>query len=90
VIQSNRESICEDASQQQSLENASSQKNLSEFLLQDSDSIGCEMYSKSINQWNKNTTCVIDGQNVIVDRTTWITKNGFPLQYQIDSLGYPR
>lgn len=48
-----------------------------------------EIREKASQQWNKITTCKINNETVVVDRTTWITQNGFPLQYQIDSLSYP-
>jgi hypothetical protein len=48
-----------------------------------------EIKEKSSSKWNSVTKCVIQNENLVVDRTTWITKNGFPLQYQVDYLGYP-
>ena len=48
-----------------------------------------EIRKKTALQWNTVTKCIIQNELVIVDRTTWITKNGFPLQYQIDALCYP-
>ena len=48
-----------------------------------------EFKDKSSSKWNSVSKCVIQNENLVVDRTTWITKNGFPLQYQVDYLGYP-
>ena len=48
-----------------------------------------EIREKTKLQWNTITKCIIQNELIVVDRTTWITKNGFPLQYQIDALGFP-
>ena len=58
-----------------------------EFVLLDDPM--SEIRKKTALQWNTVTKCIIQNELVIVDRTTWITKNGFPLQYQIDALCYP-
>jgi hypothetical protein len=45
--------------------------------------------NRVIEKWNKITTCIIDNRKVIVNRASWITKNGKPVRYCVDSIGYP-
>jgi hypothetical protein len=85
VNESNRESICEDPAQ----DNDQKPTNTELMVLDEPDSMASDWSQRSCNQWNKITSCTIDNQTVLIDRTTWIIKNGFSFQYQIDSLGYP-
>ena len=48
-----------------------------------------ELQFKIIEKWNKITTCIIDNQRVVVDRSSWINKNGKPIKYTADTMGYP-
>lgn len=48
-----------------------------------------ELKSELNAHWNRLTLCLIENHKVIVDRTTWITKDGFDGQYEIDVLGCP-
>jgi hypothetical protein len=93
VNESNRESICEDTQVQPEADTNQKTTGNNEHLMVidelQSSKLGPDWDHKSDNQWNKITTCTIDNQTVNVDRTTWIIKNGFSLQYQIDTLGYP-
>jgi hypothetical protein len=68
--------------------NEISQFNINQELVLLDDPLS-EIRKKTALQWNIITKCIIQNELVIVDRTTWITKSGFPLQYQIDALGYP-
>jgi hypothetical protein len=48
-----------------------------------------ETQKKVIEKWNKITTCIIDSKKVIVNRASWVTKNGKSHRYVYDSMGYP-
>jgi hypothetical protein len=48
-----------------------------------------ETQKKVIEKWNKITTCIVDNKKVIVNRTSWVTKNGKSIKYVYDSMGYP-
>jgi hypothetical protein len=48
-----------------------------------------ETQRKIVEKWNKITQCIIDNQRVIVDRRSWIAKNGVSIQYTVDTMGYP-
>ena len=48
-----------------------------------------EIQKKIAEKWNKITTCIIDNKKVIVNRVSWINKNGKSIRYTIDSMGYP-
>jgi hypothetical protein len=58
-----------------------------DLLLQ--QTLKSELKTALSSHWNKLTLCLIDNQKVIVDRTTWITKDGFDGKYETDDLGYP-
>lgn len=48
-----------------------------------------ENQKKLVEKWNKKTTCIIDEQRVVIDRSSWITKNGKQIKYASDTIGYP-
>ena len=47
-----------------------------------------ETQAKIVEKWNKITPCIIESQRVIIDRSTWVTKNGIPIKYTCDTMGY--
>ena len=48
-----------------------------------------ERQRKVAEKWNRKTLCLIRNQKVVIDRITWITKNGKPIKYTSDTMGYP-
>lgn len=60
-----------------------------ENLHNDSSSSYLEHQTKVIEKWNKITTCIIDNQRVVIDRSSWIAKNGKYIKYTSDTMGYP-
>lgn len=58
-------------------------------LINNSTSSFYETFKKIISKWNKVTVCFIDGKKVIIDRSTWIAREGIYIKYVWDSIGYP-
>ena len=58
-------------------------------LHDDSTSEFLETQAKIVEKWNKITPCIIEGQRVLVDRKSWITKNAKHVKYTSDTMGYP-
>lgn len=48
-----------------------------------------ETQKKVVEKWNKITTCIIDGQRLVIDRSSWLAKNGIYIKYTSDTMGYP-
>ncbi len=48
-----------------------------------------ETHVKLIEKWNRITPCIIEGKRLVIDRRTWIAKNGITLEYASDTMGYP-
>lgn len=49
-----------------------------------------DIQKKLVERWNRKTVCIIKEQKVVIDRISWITgKNGKPIKYTPDTIGYP-
>ncbi len=58
-------------------------------LHDNSTSTFLETQAKIVEKWNKITPCIIEGQRVLIDRKSWITKNLKHIKYTSDTMGYP-
>ena len=86
-----KEIATETANQQQSTMPQNEAFNVAQLenLHNNSSASFLELQFKIIEKWNKITTCIIDNQRVGVDRSSWINKNGKPIKYTADTMGYP-
>lgn len=48
-----------------------------------------ETQVKLFEKWNRITPCIIEGKRLVIDRRTWIAKNGISVEYSSDTMGYP-